>query len=207
MAIPFPATLARAVNAMAQVAPMPVPIPTAAPSAGPAGSSGTGAGTDGGWGELSRDRSRERERPCKCLPEKSGEKVRRNHGMNPEPRRYQARITGFEYGIVTDGKGRETSQGWNMEWAWLGTDFDGFQPSQCLLQEAKGNYDQFISGNGKPLEFFKGFTNMAEQIKKQGTIVRGNPPANLIWYFQTSKTRQFMLPKLQRFGIPSVFQQ
>ncbi|WP_429549292.1 hypothetical protein [Paraburkholderia youngii] len=42
--------------------------------------------------------------------------------MNPEPRRYQARITGFDYGIVTDGKGRETSQGWNMEWAWLGTD-------------------------------------------------------------------------------------
>ncbi|WP_368367532.1 Tox-REase-5 domain-containing protein [Paraburkholderia youngii] len=53
--------------------------------------------------------------------------------MNPEPRRYQARITGFEYGIVSDGTGRETSQGWNMEWAWLGTDFDGFQPSQCLL--------------------------------------------------------------------------
>ncbi|MGN8135548.1 Tox-REase-5 domain-containing protein [Paraburkholderia sp. 22099] len=55
--------------------------------------------------------------------------------MNPEPRRYQARMTGYEYGITTDGKGRETKDGWNMEWAWLGTDFDGFQASQCLLQE------------------------------------------------------------------------
>ncbi|MBB5400945.1 restriction endonuclease fold toxin 5 domain-containing protein [Paraburkholderia youngii] len=206
MAIPFPATLARAANAMAQAMPLPIPGPTAAPSAGPAGSGGTGAGADGGWGELPRDRSRERERPCKCPPEKGGEKVQRNHGMNPEPRRYQARITGFEYGIVSDGTGRETSQGWNMEWAWLGTDFDGFQPSQCLLQEAKGNYDQFIGGNGRPLEFFKGFTNMAEQIKKQGTIARSNPSAKLMWYFQTSKTREFMLPPLQRFGVSSVFQ-
>ncbi|MGF6293773.1 hypothetical protein QFZ98_005634 [Paraburkholderia youngii] len=49
MAIPFPATLARAANAMAQAMPLPIPGPTAAPSAGPAGSGGTGAGADGGW--------------------------------------------------------------------------------------------------------------------------------------------------------------
>lgn len=127
--------------------------------------------------------------------------------MNPEPRRYQARITGFEYGVTADGKGRETNEGWNMEWDWLDIDFDGFQASQCLLQEAKGNYDQFIGANGKPFDFFKGFTSMAEQIKKQGAIVRSNPPAKLIWYFQTSKTREYMLPILQRFGVSSVLQQ
>ena len=203
MGIPFPATLGPAINALMQTAPVPLPLPTPAPSAGPAG--GAGAGAEGGLDSLPRDRSRERERPCKCPPEK-GAIVQKNHSMNPEPRRYQARITGFEYGIVTDGKGRDTSQGWNREWEWLGTDFDGFQPSQCLLQEAKGNYDQFIGGNGQPLEFFKGFTGMAEQIKKQGTSVRGNPPAKLMWYFQTPKTRVLMLPTLQRLAVPSVCQ-
>ncbi|PVX81826.1 restriction endonuclease fold toxin 5 domain-containing protein [Paraburkholderia unamae] len=202
MGIPFPGTLASAANSLLQTMPVPLPSPVPGPSAGPMGGSGAGGGLD----SLPRDRSRERERPCKCPPEKGGEKVQRNHNMNPEPRRYQARITGFEYEIVTDGKGTETGQGWNMEWAWLGTDFDGFQASQCLLQEAKGNYDQFIGANGKPFDFFKGFTNMAEQIKKQGTIVRSNPPAKLMWYFQISKTREYMLPTLQRFGVSSVLQ-
>ncbi|MGF6264056.1 hypothetical protein OKW49_004984 [Paraburkholderia youngii] len=206
MGIPFPATLAGAAHAMAQATPMPVPVPAVAPSAGPAGSSGTGARADGGWGELARDRSRERERPCKCPPEKGGEKVQRNHSMNPEPRRYQARITGFEYGIVTNGQGRETSQGWNMEWAWLGTDFDGFQPSQCLLQEAKGNYDQFIGADDKPKPFFVGFKRMADQIFDQGTTVRANPPARLTWYFQTPKTREYMISTLRAAGVPSVNQ-
>ncbi|MGF6481005.1 hypothetical protein QFZ91_003168 [Paraburkholderia sp. JPY419] len=206
MAIPFPATLADAAHAMAQATPMPVPVPAIAPSAGPAGSSGTGARADGGWGELARDRSRERERPCKCPPEKGGEKVQRNHSMNPEPRRYQARVTGFDYGIVTDAKGRETSQGWNMEWAWLGTDFDGFQPSQCLLQEAKGNYDQFIGADDRPKPFFVGFKRMADQIFDQGTTVRANRPARLTWYFQTPKTREYMISTLRAAGVPSVNQ-
>ncbi|MBB5468151.1 hypothetical protein HDG32_004276 [Paraburkholderia sp. CI2] len=205
MGIPFPATLARAANAMAHAMPMPVPVPTAAPSAGPAGSSGTGAGADGGWDELPRDRSRERERPCKCPPEK-GALVRKNHSMNPEPRRYQARITGFEYAIATDGKGRETAEGWNMEWDWLDIDFDGFQHSQCLLQEAKGNYDQFFKEN-KELKFpFKGFTKMQEQIAIQGEAVRANPPSRLMWYFETPQTRAYMMNTLRQFGVPSVHQ-
>ncbi|MGF6296589.1 hypothetical protein QFZ98_008450 [Paraburkholderia youngii] len=206
MAIPFPATLAGAAHAMAQATPMPVPVPAVAPSAGPAGSSGTGARADGGWGELARDRSRERERPCKCPPEKGGEKVQRNHSMNPEPRRYQARITGFDYGIVTDGKGRETSQGWNMEWAWLGTDFDGFQPSQCLLQEAKGNYDQFLNHQNMPIFPFQGFKVMGETIRKQSMLVRANPPSNLMWYFETPRTRTYMMSALRAASVPSVYQ-
>ncbi|MBB5421016.1 restriction endonuclease fold toxin 5 domain-containing protein [Paraburkholderia atlantica] len=206
MAISFPATLARAVNAMAQTTPMPVPVPAVAPSAGSAGSSGTGTGVDGGWGDLSRDRSRERERPCKCPPEKGGKKVQKNHSMNPEPRRYQARITGFEYGITTDAKGRETSQGWNMEWEWFATDFDGFQHSQCLLQEAKGNYDQFIMDDGEVLRFFTGLDSMQDQVKTQGAIVRANPPARLMWYFQTPKTRAYMLRILSANGVSSTYQ-
>ncbi|MBB3002859.1 hypothetical protein FHX57_005232 [Paraburkholderia tropica] len=123
MGIPFPGTLGSAAHSLLQT--MPVPLPSPVPANGSASGSGAGADTDSGMESLPRDRTRERERSCKCPPEKGGEKVRRNHSMNPEPRRYQARITGYEYGITTDGKGRETRDGWNMEWAWLGTDFDG----------------------------------------------------------------------------------
>ncbi|MGF6790145.1 Tox-REase-5 domain-containing protein [Paraburkholderia sp. 35.1] len=123
MGIPFPATLARAANAMAQAMPMPVPVPTAAPSAGPAGSSGTGAGADGGWGELPRDRSRERERPCKCPAEK-GTKAPVPYEMSELSARYQYYVTGF-------------APGW--EWNFSNKDFDGFEKAKCLLQEAKAN--------------------------------------------------------------------
>ncbi|WP_321783162.1 restriction endonuclease fold toxin 5 domain-containing protein [Paraburkholderia sp. J94] len=126
--------------------------------------------------------------------------------MNPEPRRYQARITGFEYGITTDGKGRETNEGWNMEWDWLDIDFDGFQASQCLLQEAKGNYDQFLKENNELKFPFKGFARMQEQIAIQGEVVRANPPSRLMWYFETPQTRSCMMNTLRQFGVPSVHQ-
>ncbi|MET3232691.1 UNVERIFIED_ORG: hypothetical protein ABIC54_004899 [Burkholderia sp. 1263] len=126
--------------------------------------------------------------------------------MNPEPRHYQARITGYEYGITTDGKGRETRDGWNMEWAWLGTDFDGFQPSQCLLQEAKGNYDQFLNEQDMPRFPFQGFKEMADTIQKQGRLVQENPPTKLMWYFETPRTRALMMTALRSAKVPSVYQ-
>ncbi|TDV26690.1 restriction endonuclease fold toxin 5 of polymorphic toxin system [Paraburkholderia caballeronis] len=200
----FPPGLGAAGQAIAQSAPLPRPLPMPAPSAGPMGGSGADTGIDIGSGAPARDRSRERERPCKCPPEK-GEKVRRKHSMNPEPRRYQARITGYEYGITTDGKGRETRDGWNMEWAWLGTDFDGFQPSQCLLQEAKGNYDQFLNEQDMPRFPFQGFKDMLDTIQKQGRLVQANPPAKLIWYFETPGTRALMMAALRSANVPSVY--
>lgn len=214
MGIPFPATLGSAANAMAQAIPMPpVPVPSPAPSVGPAGGSGAGAGADGGWGELSRDRSRERERPCKCPPEK-GAMAQKNHSMNPEPRRYQARITGFQYGIVTDGKGRETNQGWNMEWQWQPAGepkpvtFDGFVKAQCLLQETKGNYDQlldkFLDEDGESIYDFDGFSSTKKQVIRQADVVRKNPPSKLTWYFETPRFQKFMSPTLSKAGVPSI---
>jgi hypothetical protein len=204
MGIPFPGTLGSAAHSLLQT--MPVPLPSPVPANGSASGSGAGADTDSGMESLPRDRTRERERPCKCPPEKGGEKVRRNHSMNPEPRRYQARITGYEYGITTDGKGRETRDGWNMEWAWLGTDFDGFQSSHCLLQEAKGNYDQFLNEQDMPRFPFQGFKDMTDTIQKQGRLVQANPPTKLMWYFETPRTRALMMTALRSANVPSVYQ-
>ncbi|WP_232454741.1 Tox-REase-5 domain-containing protein [Burkholderia ubonensis] len=135
--------------------------------------------------------------------------------MNPEPRRYQARITGFEYGIETDGKGRETNGGWNMEWEWNPNAdpkpvyFDGFIKAQCLLQEAKGNYDQlldkFLDEDGESIYDFDGFSSTKKQVIRQADAVKRNPPSKLMWYFETPRFHKYMLPTLTKVGVPSIF--
>jgi hypothetical protein len=140
---------------------------------------------------------RTRERKCKCPPE-HGSKVQRNHAMQRAPREYQGRITGFEYEVI----GGRT--GWSMEWCWETVDFDGFRPAQCLLQEAKGNYDQFVDEDGRVKFFFTGFKTMMGQVGRQAALVRGNSPAKLMWYFQTPRAWAHMQPTLRTSGVPSV---
>jgi len=111
---------------------------------------------------------------------------------------YQARITGFAFD--------EESCLWSEEWQWMGIDFDGFHQDECLLQEAKGNYDQFIGNDGRPKPFFMGFFDMSEQILNQSIAVNSSPPARLMWYFATPKARTYMLPTLASARVPSVYQ-
>ncbi|ASL42529.1 hypothetical protein bAD24_I03500 [Burkholderia sp. AD24] len=133
----------------------------------------------------------------KCPPERMGVAVRRSHYMKPTPREYQGRITGRPFSVP---------EGWSEEWVWLDVDFDGFRHEACLLQEAKGNYDRFMTGDGKPKSFFRGFGNMKEQLLRQSEAVNANPPARLVWYFQTPLARQYMLPLLGRARVPSVYE-
>ncbi|AJX81534.1 restriction endonuclease fold toxin 5 domain-containing protein [Burkholderia pseudomallei] len=136
---------------------------------------------------------------CKKCPPEAGTRVRRNHGVNWNSYRYQARITGFPFDT-------EACR-WSEEWRWLGVDFDGFQSGECLLQETKGNYDQFLDGSiPKADQWFDGFRSMQDQIIAQGTVVRANPPARLMWYFATPLAQKKMATALARMGIPSVYQ-
>lgn len=136
---------------------------------------------------------------CKKCPPEAGSKIRRNHGPNWNSYRYQARITGFAFDV-------EECR-WSDEWQWLGIDFDGFQPAECMLQEAKGNYDQFLDGSiPKADKWFDGFRTMEDQIVEQGSTVRVNPPARLTWYFQTPLTYKKIAPLLTRLGVQSVYQ-
>ncbi len=113
--------------------------------------------------------------------------------------RYQARVTGFAFDT-------EACR-WSDEWHWLKIDFDGFQTGDCLLQETKGNYDQFIDGSiPGAVDFFRGFESMEDQAMAQGTEVRLNPPARLTWYFQTPLTQRKMTRLLARLGIHSIYQ-
>ncbi|WP_321865379.1 restriction endonuclease fold toxin 5 domain-containing protein [Paraburkholderia tropica] len=136
---------------------------------------------------------------CKKCPPDTGFRHKRKHGVNWNAYRYQNRITGFPFD--------EENCRWSEEWKWLGIDFDGFEASACLLQEAKGNYDQFLDGSiPKADKWFAGFDTMQQQIIDQGSVVRANPPARLIWYFQTPLTQKKMAPVLARMGVQSVLQ-
>ncbi len=136
---------------------------------------------------------------CKKCPPEAGARYRRNHGVNWNAYRYQARVTGFPFDT-------EACR-WSEEWTWLGTDFDGFQADQCLLQEAKGNYDQFLDGSiPRAEDFFTGFDAMEAQAFAQAVVVRGDPPAQLSWYFQTPLTYRKMTPLLAEMGVTAIYQ-
>ncbi|WP_081085582.1 restriction endonuclease fold toxin 5 domain-containing protein [Burkholderia cepacia] len=137
--------------------------------------------------------------PCKkCPPEQTGKLVRSRHGANWPAYRYQARVTGFAFDT-------ESCQ-WSDEWEWLGIDFDGFKPQECLLQEAKGNYDQFLDGSiPKSEQFFKGFRHMRDQAIKRAMRVKANPPTRLRYYFQGPLTYRRMSVWFKTMSIESEY--
>ncbi|WP_320533887.1 restriction endonuclease fold toxin 5 domain-containing protein [Robbsia andropogonis] len=169
-----------------------------AATAGTASLSGDTAKEDSKAAPVARTLPRTGESCKKCPPE-AGIKIRRKHGVNWNSYRYQARITGFAFDA-------EECR-WSDEWEWLDIDFDGFQPDDCLLQEAKGNYDQFLDGSiPKADKWFDGFRSMEDQMVDQGSVVRLNPPARLTWYFQTPLAYKKMMPLATRLGIQAVYQ-
>jgi len=137
----------------------------------------------------------------KCPPEESGLPQRRNHHMSARARQYQGRITGRPF---------STEEGWSEEWVWLGTDFDGIVPGECLLQEAKANYAQFLKRNDdgelKERKWFEGYTALFSQLERQAGKVNSNPPARLRWYFEEAELREYMLTALIENQVTSVWQ-
>jgi Restriction endonuclease fold toxin 5 len=168
-----------------------------AATAGTASLSGDTAKEDSKAAPIARTLPRTGESCKKCPPE-SGAKIRQNHGVNWKSYRYQARITGFTFDA-------EECR-WSDEWKWLAIDFDGFQPGDCLLQETKVDYDQFLDDDAEPLFWYRGFKGVRDQLNRQAVIVNTNPPARLMWYFMTPHARQYLLPDLRRARISSVYQ-
>lgn len=94
---------------------------------------------------------------CKKCPPEGGVSKRANHNMTAAAREYQGRITGWPYSV---------EEGWSQEWEWQDIDFDGFIPAQCMLQEAKGNYDQFLEMPWA-IKAFKGSTKWRSRSSRK----------------------------------------
>jgi Restriction endonuclease fold toxin 5 len=127
---------------------------------------------------------------CEKCPPDCGAMGKSPHKLRPAPAAYQAQITGFPIG---------------MEWDWAGKWFDGFKSAECMLQEAKGNYDQFIEKNGEVKDYFGGFITMRDQAKEQAKVVHSNPPTSLTYYFQTPLAFDHMHKFLRGLGLAVLY--
>lgn len=147
--------------------------------------------------------TRTRARNCKCPPE-TGQRLPPPHVVTGLSAEYQQYVTGFPMGL---------------EFFFSGKWFDGFNPSECLLQEAKANYDFFFENDGTPKFFFffgKGPNNpdpakskpayhsIMQEAETQAAVVIANPPAKLRWYFMQERfyawaTREFISEALPIF--------
>ncbi|NSX17037.1 restriction endonuclease fold toxin 5 domain-containing protein [Cupriavidus nantongensis] len=134
---------------------------------------------------------------CKECPPDRGKPVARSWSMSESSQAYQARITGFPPGT---------------EWNFAGLDFDGFRSSQCLLQEAKGKYDQFFDEDGVPKEWWAsnsgGENGLIRQAGTQYAVALPRPPVRLSWYFMEPKSYSHFtsLFSVQYPGLETVFE-
>lgn len=79
-------------------------------------------------GELSQAKNK-----CKQCPANAGVPKKENANTGNINILYQVKITGNPYG-----------PGWVQTWLFAAVSFDGFQSTNCLLQEVKGAFDQFF---------------------------------------------------------------
>lgn len=111
---------------------------------------------------------------CKKCPASTGSAINESRFSNDDDninKLYQIYICERPYG-----------PGWIEEWMFATVSFDGFVAASCLLQEAKGNYDQFFDGK-IPFEWWGGRKGMLMQAMVQYAVVMLTPPDKLMWYF------------------------
>ncbi|WP_227027889.1 restriction endonuclease fold toxin 5 domain-containing protein [Corallococcus soli] len=83
--------------------------------------------------------------------------------MSERARAYQEQVTGAPRGAAYRLRNGDSQ-----------VDFDGFDPKEELLLEAKGpGYEKFIKDDMEMKDFFKGFRKMLEQAQRQSDISEG----------------------------------
>jgi hypothetical protein len=117
-----------------------------------------------------------------------GKWVQVNEAMSDRARDYQAQVTG-----APKGSAYRVRQG-DEE-----VDFDGYDPKEDLLLEAKGpGYAKFIKDDMSQKEFFRGFRKMIEQAKRQFDLVEGT---RIRWYVAEKRLGDFLRRAFGEEGI------
>ncbi|EHZ3053789.1 hypothetical protein K5O51_003658 [Salmonella enterica subsp. enterica] len=125
--------------------------------------------------ELSQAKSR-----CKQCPADAGSPLVETAKTESINILYQIKITGNPSG-----------PGWVQTWLFASVSFDGFQSSACLLQEAKGAYDQFFISDTQVVKWWSGIREITAQAIVQDAVVVATPPNELNWYFMEPMSYSF----------------
>ena len=128
---------------------------------------------------------------CKeCPPDKGVPFLRNTAGWSDDSITYQMRI----------GQMPRAPAGYLTEWEFGGVKFDGFDPGQCLLKEAKARYDQFFDEWGRFAYRFQGdiFAKMTAEAVSQNNAAMPKPPIQLQWCFMEPVSYRYMSKVLLR---------
>jgi hypothetical protein len=108
-----------------------------------------------------------------------GKWVQVNEAMSDRARDYQAQVTGAPKGSAYRVRRGDEE-----------VDFDGYDPKEDLLEEAKGpGYEQFIKSNMTPEEFFTGFRKLLDQARRQSDLADGT---RIRWYVAEKRFGDFL---------------
>jgi Restriction endonuclease fold toxin 5 len=132
---------------------------------------------------------------CKTCPPVLGSPYLRNTaGWSNTTISYQLRI-----GAMPPGP-----PGYLTEWLYNGVHFDGFEPGQCLLKEAKARYDQFFDELGDVQPWWTGSARtVLAEAGRQNAAAQPRPPVRLRWHFMQPKSYAYFAP-LIREGNPGI---
>ncbi|MES2740155.1 MAG: restriction endonuclease fold toxin 5 domain-containing protein [Pseudomonadota bacterium] len=136
---------------------------------------------------------------CKaCPPDKGVLALRNTAGWSDDSITYQMRI----------GQMPPAPAGYVTEWKFGKTDFDGFDPGQCLLKEAKARYDKFFDAFGYRRDFWGGHEPILNQAVSQSGVAVPCPPVQLRWYFMEPLSYRFFFQMFAAAELPieTVFQ-
>jgi hypothetical protein len=117
-----------------------------------------------------------------------GKWVQVNEAMADRARDYQAQVTG-----APKGSAYRVRQG-DEE-----VDFDGYDPKEDLLLEAKGEgYEKFIQDNMLEKDFYKGFGKMIDQAQRQDRMAGDT---RIRWYVAEKRLGDFLRGVFRRRGL------
>lgn len=141
--------------------------------------------------------TKEKERCKECAPDKGAFFNRPTAGWSEISIAYQFRICGLPVG-----------PGFITEWMYNAVTFDGFDPSQCLLKEAKARYDQFFDDFGHRLDFWQGDEALIKQAVAQSLVAEPQPPVQVRWYFMEPMSYRYFskIFSTAKLRIETVFQ-
>lgn len=136
-------------------------------------------------GELSQAKSK-----CKKCPADIGIPFQETANIENINIQYQIRITGSPCG-----------PGWVQTWLFASVSFDGFYSAGCLLQEAKGRFDQFFYSDTQVQKWWSGTQEMVMQAVVQNAVVVATPPDKLNWYFMQPMSYGFFSRLFSSLGL------